>query len=61
MKVDMSPEAVTARLRTMDELWLLSMKLMDAKKVDQPTQEAPDESRVREDVETGGKSPNRER
>jgi len=31
MKVDMSPEAVGARLRTMDELWLLSVKLMNSK------------------------------
>ena len=33
MKVDMSPEAVTARLRMMDELWVLSVKLMNSKKV----------------------------
>lgn len=33
MKVDMSPEAVTQRLRTMDDLWLLSMKLMNSKAV----------------------------
>jgi hypothetical protein len=33
MEVDMSPEAVTARLRTMDELWLLSVKLMNSKHV----------------------------
>jgi len=33
MKVDMSPQAVTQRLRTMDELWLLSQKLMNAKRV----------------------------
>ncbi|MGB7209445.1 MAG: hypothetical protein WBD27_12345 [Pyrinomonadaceae bacterium] len=33
MKVDMSPDAVTARLRTMDDLWLLSVKLMNSKKV----------------------------
>ncbi len=32
MKVDMSPEAVTARLKTLDELWLLSVKLMNSKK-----------------------------
>ena len=31
--IDMSPEAVTARLRTMDDLWLLSVKLMNSKKV----------------------------
>ena len=29
MKVDMSPEAVTQRLKLMDELWLLSVKLMN--------------------------------
>jgi hypothetical protein len=34
MKVDMSPEAITARLRTVDELWLLSVKLMNAKPTD---------------------------
>lgn len=33
MKVDMSPGAVTGRLRTMDELWLLSVKLMNSKKL----------------------------
>ena len=33
MKVDMSPEAVTARLKLMDELWLLSVKLMSSKKI----------------------------
>jgi len=33
MKVDMSPEAVTGRLRTMDELWLLSTKLMNSQRV----------------------------
>ncbi len=29
MKVDMSPKAVTERLKLMDELWLLSVKLMN--------------------------------
>jgi hypothetical protein len=33
MKVDMSPKAVTDRLKTLDELWLLSVKLMNSKKV----------------------------
>lgn len=33
MKVDMSPKAVKARLKTLDELWLLSVKLMNSKKV----------------------------
>jgi hypothetical protein len=34
MKVVMSPEAITARLKTLDELWLLSVKLMNSKKVE---------------------------
>jgi|tagenome__1003787_1003787.scaffolds.fasta_scaffold20497959_2 hypothetical protein len=34
MKVDMSSEAVGARLRTMDELWILSVKLMNSKPID---------------------------
>lgn len=33
MKVDMSPKAVKERLKTMDDLWLLSVKLMYSKKV----------------------------
>ncbi len=33
MKVDMSPKAVKERLKIMDELWLLSVKLMNWKKV----------------------------
>ncbi len=33
MKVDMSPEAVRARLRTMGDLWLLSVKLMNSKRI----------------------------
>lgn len=33
MKVDMSPEAVTERLKLMDELWLLSVKLINSKKI----------------------------
>lgn len=33
MKVDMSPKAVTERLRTLDDLWLLSVKLMNSKRV----------------------------
>ncbi len=34
MKVDMSPKAVKARLESMDELWLLSVKLMNSKKAE---------------------------
>ncbi len=33
MKVDMSLKAVTERLKTLDELWLLSVKLMNSRKV----------------------------
>jgi hypothetical protein len=33
MKVDMSPKAVTERLKMLDDLWLLSVKLMNSKKV----------------------------
>lgn len=33
MKVDMSPKAVKERLKTVDELWVLSVKLMNSKKV----------------------------
>jgi hypothetical protein len=33
MKVDMSPGAITERLKIVDELWLLSVKLMNSKKV----------------------------
>ena len=33
MKVDMSPKAVSERLKTLDELWLLSVKLMNSKKL----------------------------
>ena len=33
MKVDMSPKAITERLKTLDDLWLLSVKLMNSKRV----------------------------
>lgn len=36
MKVDMSPQAVTARLKQLNELWELSVKLMAAKHHDEP-------------------------
>lgn len=49
MKVDMSPEAVSARLRIMNDLWLLSIKLVNNQSIveaeditddeDQPTSE----------------------
>ena len=34
MKVDMSPEAVSGRLRAMGELWQLSVELMASKLAD---------------------------
>ncbi len=36
MKVDMSPKAVTEWLKTMNELWTLSAKLMNSKKLHSP-------------------------
>lgn len=33
MKVDMSPEAITGRLRAMEQLWVLSVKLMQSDSV----------------------------
>jgi hypothetical protein len=33
MKVDMSPEAVTNRLKTMEQLWELSVNLMHAREL----------------------------
>ena len=51
MKVDVSPEAVTHRLRTIDELWLLSMKLKDAKKLNRPKTKIPGAGpRLREEI-----------
>ena len=36
MKVDMSPQAVTARLKLLDQLWELSVNLMRAERADKP-------------------------
>jgi hypothetical protein len=33
MKIDMSPEAVTNRLKTMEQLWELSVNLMQAQEI----------------------------
>jgi len=33
VKVDMSPQAVTQRLKLLDQLWALSVKLMRAKRL----------------------------
>ena len=48
--VDMSPAAVTERLRLMGELWELSVKLMNAKKVKGLSDEAESDADF---VETG--------
>jgi hypothetical protein len=48
MKVDMSAKAVTERLKTLGELWLLSVKLMNSKKVKtakEKENELPDHAR----------------
>jgi len=48
MKVDMSPKAVAERLKTLDDLWLLSVKLMNSKKVEtakDDKNELPDNAR----------------
>jgi len=48
MKVDMSPKAITERLKTLDDLWLLSVKLMNSKKVEtakDDKNELPDNAR----------------
>jgi hypothetical protein len=37
MKIDMSPEAITNRLKIMEQLWELSVSLMQAKEVSEPT------------------------
>lgn len=44
MKVDMSPEAVTNRLKIMEQLWELSINLMQAKEV------SKDASSLRKDL-----------
>jgi hypothetical protein len=41
MKVDMSPEAVTNRLKTMEQLWELSVNLMQAREISEAN--LPDE------------------
>lgn len=33
MKVDMSPEAITNRLKTMEQLWELSINLMQSQEI----------------------------
>lgn len=46
MKVDMSPEAISQRLKTMDDLWLLSVKLMGAERLNNPEKRAQGETKV---------------
>ena len=46
MAVDMSPEAMSQRLRTMDDLWLLSVKLMGAERVDDPEGKNQEEAKT---------------
>ena len=44
----MSPKAVTERLKTLDDLWLLSVKLMNSKKIEtakDDKNELPDNAR----------------
>ncbi len=57
--VDISPGAVTGRLRLMDELWELSVKLMNSTKVSTPDGR-PVETGNRRDLD-GDNSQNRER
>ena len=33
MKIDMSPEAITSRLKIMEQLWELSVNLMQAREI----------------------------
>lgn len=47
MKIEMSPEAVGERLRAMNELWLLSTKLMNAKRVTENSQVSKKERALR--------------
>ena len=51
MKVDMSPEAVTQRLRIMDDLWVLSVKLMNSRKVKSANVENKGRMLIEEDDE----------
>ncbi len=44
-KVDMSPKAVTARLKLMDELWELSVKLKKAGEEAKDNIDEPEKSR----------------
>lgn len=39
MQVDMSPQAITARLMLLNQLWELSVKLTEARKPEEPVVE----------------------
>lgn len=39
MKIDMSPEAITNRLKTMEQLWELSISLMNAEPLESSKKE----------------------
>ncbi|PYT01345.1 MAG: hypothetical protein DMF63_00390 [Acidobacteria bacterium] len=57
--VDMSPSEVTERLRLMGELWELSVKLMDSKKVVEQSVDLEFEKQIgetSEDARTGSDS-----
>ena len=47
MKIDMSPEAVTNRLKTMEQLWELSVNLMQAREIYEMT--LPNEKSLEKD------------
>ena len=55
---DMSPAAIKDRLHTMDELWLLTVKLMDAK-VRKEGNEAGVDVTAQEGAEAASQSPER--
>ncbi len=40
MKIDMSPEAITNRLKIMEQLWELSVSLMEAEIIDEDSDTA---------------------
>ncbi|MGI9056116.1 MAG: hypothetical protein ACR2F2_09980, partial [Pyrinomonadaceae bacterium] len=46
MKIDMSPEAITNRLKTMDQLWELSISLLKAKPLENNKEENSESIRI---------------
>jgi hypothetical protein len=53
MKVDMSPVAVRERLKTLEQLWVLSVKLMKAKKIASTSEKDKGMNRTRPEPERG--------